>query len=93
MRAGCNGGGSGSWQGYALPDMWVAVGVRWTDFTGAIRVHQPQAPMTAMTLAATLRQIQASRGIADAHLVTRRMCGDRALDEWAAAPPAAETIG
>ncbi|WP_280298260.1 hypothetical protein [Nocardia neocaledoniensis] len=66
---------------------WVAHGVRWTDDTGAIRVHATQDTATAPRLASMLRVIQAERGaVADAGVVIRQMSGDQPIGEWVAAP-------
>lgn len=66
---------------------WIAHGVRWTDDTGAVRVHATQDAETAPRLASMLRVIQAERGaVADAGVVTRQMSGDQPIGEWVAAP-------
>lgn len=63
----------------------IVFGVRWSDDRLAVAVHQARDAHTALTLAATLRAIQArDRRIPDAHVVTRRMRGDTPLSEWTA---------
>ncbi|WP_410877393.1 hypothetical protein [Nocardia sp. A7] len=76
----------GAWVPYRSD--WVAHGVRWTDETGAVRVHQTHTAAIAPPLASMLRAIQADRGaVPDAGVITRQMSGDQPIGEWVAAGP------
>ncbi|MGN2640748.1 hypothetical protein ACTD5D_32160 [Nocardia takedensis] len=65
----------------------VVFGVRWTNDTGAVVVHQVHDAETARPLASALRALQArDHRTPDAHVVTRQMRGAAPVTEWVAAP-------